>query len=270
MRTLIDWELLNELQSSSMISKPDMWDAFATRYDGYTKLQGTYTEKQLDLMQLSASDSVLDVGAGPGRVSIAAARRVKSVTALDVSRGMLDMLEKNVREAGVTNVTPVHLGWDAVVPHDNVQPHDIVIAARSPATKDLVKLDALARKAVYVLLFCGPSLKQFHDTLLEGIEYFPSAGGPHSAIAGHAMIFNRLIAMGKEAHVTYIDDGFYQRYADLDAAVADFTWLNLPEGSLPRFKNNLAPYIRPCDDGGVELTMTTRTAVVWWYTHNAG
>lgn len=268
MSTLIDWELLNELQSSSMISKPDMWDAFATRYDGYTKLQGAYTEKQLDLMQLSLTDSVLDVGAGPGRISIAAARRVKSVTALDVSSGMLSMLQKNVAEAGVTNVTPLHLGWEAVVPGDNVQPHDIVIAARSPATRDLVKLNALARKAVYVLLFCGPSLKQFHDQLLEGIEYFPSAGGPHSAMAGHAMIFNRLVAMGIEAHVTYLDDGFYQRYADLDAAVADFAWLHLPEGSLPRFIENLTPFIRPCDDGdgGVELTMTTRTAVVWWYT----
>lgn len=263
MSGLIDWELLAELHSSPAMSQPTMWDAFATRYDGYTKLQQFHTEAQIDLMQLSPTESVLDVGAGPGRISLPAARRAHVVTALDTSRGMLDALERNAKEANLSNVHALHLGWEKVVPHENVQQHDVVVASRSPAMRDLQKLDALARRAVYVMLFCGPSLKQFHDRLVEGIEIMPSSGPARSAISGHALVFNRAVAMGHEAHVTYLEDGFRKQFASVDDAINDFAWLNLPAGSRNRFANNLQPFLSANADG-VELLVRTRTAVVWW------
>lgn len=263
MSGLINWEMLAELQSSPAMSKPAMWDAFAARYDGYTKLQAHHTEAQIALMGLSVDDSLLDVGAGPGRISIPAARYARSVTALDTSRGMLDALERNAIAADVNNISTVHLGWEDVVPGQNLQTHDVVIASRSPAMRDLVKLDALARKAVYVMLFCGPSLKAFHDQLVNGIESWPSGGPSHSPIAGHALVFNRLVDMGIEAQVTYIDDGFLKNYKSLEEAVADFGWLALPAGSEARFRENLLPFIQRKGEH-FQLSMQTRAAVVWW------
>lgn len=263
MSGLIDWELLAELHSSPAMSQPTMWDAFASRYDGYSKLQGFHTAAQIEFMQLRPHETLLDVGSGTGRISIPAAAVADKVTAIDTSPGMLDRLVTNAKVANLRNIAALHLPWEDVEPGINLAQHDVVIASRSPAMSDLHKLDALAKRAVYVMMFCGPSLKQFHDRLVDGIESFPSAGPRRSAIAGHALVFNRAVAMGKEAHVSYLENGFHKRYQSEDEAVADFAWLNLPAGSEARFRHNLRPFLQQ-DGANTLLHVRTRTAVIWW------
>ena len=241
-----------------------MWDAFASRYDGYSKLQAFHTEAQIEAMQLQPDETLLDVGSGSGRISIPASRRAREVTSLDTSKGMLEVLTHNAKAAGAHNVRPLHLPWEDVEPGVNLPLHDVVIASRSPAMKDLKKLDALARRSVYVMSFCGPSLKSFHDSLVKGIESFPSAGPRRSAIEGHALIFNRAVAMGIEANVSYLEDGFKKRYQNEAEAVADFAWLGLSARSEEKFRENLAQYLKK-DEQGALLYVRTRTAVVWWH-----
>lgn len=264
MAGLIDWELLAELHASPGMSQPAMWDAFASRYDGYSQLQSMHTQAQIEFMQLQAHETLLDVGSGTGRISIPAAAVARQVTAIDTSQGMLDRLVANAAAAQASNITARHLPWEDVQPGVNLAQHDVVIASRSPAMRDLHKLDALAKRAVYVMIFCGPSLKQFHDRLVEGIESFPSSGPRQSALAGHALVFNRLVAMGKEAHVSYLEDGFYRRYQSEDEAVADFAWLNLPTGSAERFRQNLHPFLQQ-EGAETVLHVRTRSAVIWWH-----
>lgn len=263
MRGLIDWSLLAELQSPPALGQPAMWDAFAARYDGYGRLQQPYTQAQVGFMALQPHETLLDVGAGAGRISIAAAPHAREVTALDTSRGMLDALARRAREAGCRNVRPLHLPWEQVVPGRNLEPHDVVLASRSPAMSDQARLDALARRAVYVMLYSGPSLKQFHDRLVEGIEPFPSAGPRRPAIDGHALVFNHAVSLGFEPRVDYLDDGFHRRYRDEDEAVADLAWLNLPAGSTERLRHNLRPFLH-ADGDGLLLRLRSRSAVVWW------
>lgn len=263
MSGLIDWELLASLQASPALAAAPMWDAFATRYDGYCRLQAHHTVAQLDAFGLGPDETLVDVGAGTGRIAVPAAARVRQVTALDTSTAMLAILTRNAAAAGASNIEARHLPWEDVVPGANLAVHDVVVASRSPAMADLARLDALARRAVYVLLFSGPSLKDFHDRLVDGIDSFPSAGPRRTAIEGHALVFNRAVAMGREARVDYVEDGFHQHYRDEDEAVADFDWLDLPAGSEDRFRRNLRPFLRP-DGDGVLLQVRTRTAIVWW------
>ena len=263
MAGLIDWDLLAELQAVPAMSAPDRWDAFAERYDGFCRLQTGHTIAQLDAMRLQPGESLLDVGAGTGRISIAAAGRVARVTALDTSAKMLAILARDAQVAGATNIDIRHLPWEQVEPGANMPVHDVVVASRSPAMRDLRRLNALASRAVYVMLFTGPSLKDFHDRLVEGIVSFPSAGPRRPAVAGHALVFNCAIQMGVEARVDYVEDGFLARYRDEDAAVADFAWLNLPAGNDARFRQNLRPFLMP-DGDGLLLEVRTRTAIVWW------
>lgn len=264
MRGLIDWQLLADLQTPPGLSQPAMWDAFAERYDGYGRLQAAHTQAQVEAMDLRPDETLLDVGAGAGRLSVPASRRVRRVTALDTSRRMLDALARNAREADVSNIDAVQLPWEDVEPGVNLAPHDVVIASRSPAMRDVDKLHALARRAVYVMLYSGPSLKQFHDRLVEGIEPLPSAERRRFALPGHALVFNQALALGFEARVDYLEDGFRKRYRDEDEAVADFGWLHLPAGSEARFRRNLRPFLHP-DDEGLLLQLRTRTAIVWWH-----
>jgi SAM-dependent methyltransferase len=69
---------------------------------------GAATEKMLDLAQIGPGDRVLDVAAGAGGQTLAAARRVGdggSVLATDISTNLLELAEQEARRAGLTNVT---------------------------------------------------------------------------------------------------------------------------------------------------------------------
>ena len=69
---------------------------------------GAATERMLDAAKITNGSRVLDVAAGAGGQSLAAARRVGPtgrVLATDISPTILEYAEKSVRDAGVTTIT---------------------------------------------------------------------------------------------------------------------------------------------------------------------
>lgn len=263
MGNLIDWELLSQLLTPPGFAQAPMWDAFADRYNGYVAMQADHARLQVELMEITADDTVLDVGAGPGRLSIPAAARARSVTALDVSPLMLERLERNARNRGCDNIRTLNLDWADVRPGENVEIHDIVVASRSPATRDLAKINALARKRAYIMTFSGPSLKDFHDSLVAGIADTPPPAARPFAMPAHALTFNRLTTMGLEVNVRFIPDGFRAVFADWRDLFESFGWLGIAKADETRFRENIAPYLSETETG-TELCMETRTVVMWW------
>src|SRR5215468_5616945 len=68
---------------------------------------GPATEMMLDLVKVAAGSRVLDVGAGAGDSTVAAAQRVGSggrVLATDISASMLEIAAESARQAGLNNV----------------------------------------------------------------------------------------------------------------------------------------------------------------------
>lgn len=68
---------------------------------------GPATERMLDLANIGAGSRVLDVGAGAGDQTLAAARRAGStgsVLATDISASMLEMTAMSARQEGLANV----------------------------------------------------------------------------------------------------------------------------------------------------------------------
>ena len=68
---------------------------------------GPATEMMLDLAKVAKGSRILDVGAGAGDSTLAAARRVGPtgrVLATDVSASMLEVAAESARQAGLTNV----------------------------------------------------------------------------------------------------------------------------------------------------------------------
>lgn len=85
------------------------------------------TDRTLDRMGLRPGQRVLEMGPGPGRLLIPAARRVQpggEVVGLDVQPGMLERLQIRAARAGITNLTTV-LG-DAAQAHFAPQTFDLV------------------------------------------------------------------------------------------------------------------------------------------------
>ena len=52
---------------------------------------------------LTTDSTMLDIGAGPGSFTIPFAQHIKSVTAIEPSKGMVEVLKENAKEAGVDN-----------------------------------------------------------------------------------------------------------------------------------------------------------------------
>ena len=52
---------------------------------------------------LNSNSTMLDIGAGPGSFTIPFAQYIKSVTAIEPSKGMVVVLKENAKEAGVEN-----------------------------------------------------------------------------------------------------------------------------------------------------------------------
>lgn len=68
------------------------------------------TQTTLDRIDLKPGQRVLEVGPGPGRLLIPAARRVLpagEVAGLDIQPGMLERLKARAAQAGVSNLKPI-------------------------------------------------------------------------------------------------------------------------------------------------------------------
>ena len=97
--------------------------------------------------------TVLDVGAGSGRFSLALAPRVAAVTAVDPSAGMLDICRRQARALGLTNLAIVHSKWeDAEVEPADVAFSSYVVTLVPDAARFLAKLDASATQRAFLYL----------------------------------------------------------------------------------------------------------------------
>jgi ubiquinone/menaquinone biosynthesis C-methylase UbiE len=77
------------------------------------------TEQMLSDAGIGAGMRVLDIGCGPGAVSLMLSQRVGNqghVFAVDHNPKMLDMARERAREAGVSNLTFVEGGFDVTLP----------------------------------------------------------------------------------------------------------------------------------------------------------
>jgi SAM-dependent methyltransferase len=116
--------------------------------------------------------TVLDVGSGPGRFTLALAPHVARVTAVDPSSGMLDICRRQARKLGLDNVTCVHGRWEDVeVPTADVAFSSYVVTLVADAPRFLRKLDAAATERVFLYLgaytadaIMDPLWRHFHGT----------------------------------------------------------------------------------------------------------
>lgn len=85
------------------------------------------TQATLDRMGLRPGQRVLELGPGPGRLLIPAAKRVLpegEVVGLDIQPGMLEKLKRRAAQAGVSNLAT--LVGDAAQPHFSPESFDLV------------------------------------------------------------------------------------------------------------------------------------------------
>jgi SAM-dependent methyltransferase len=162
MHQIIDW---NELWKAIHAGSPErswkdrdpasVWDKRAAAYHRFTRDGQRATEQELAVLHVRPDDTVLDVGAGTGRLAVPIARTAAHVTALDPSEGMLSILQ----EEGRNNYSCIQMRWEDAIIGRDIEPHDLVIAAYSLGFYDLGaalrKLDTASSRSVYLFWHAG-------------------------------------------------------------------------------------------------------------------
>ena len=83
----------------------DAWDQFAQAYDdAITPISMRVAEEALALAGLSPGEKLLDVAAGPGALSLPAARLGAEVLSVDYSPAMVELLQQRARDEGFANL----------------------------------------------------------------------------------------------------------------------------------------------------------------------
>jgi SAM-dependent methyltransferase len=151
-RSLLEaWRLPPEVERVTLV---DGWALVAHRFRAANQLVDlTDPFLQRILALCHGASTVIDVGAGAGRYTLALAPHVAHVIAVEPSPSMREMLEEDLQDRHLTNVEVVAAPWlDADVP-----PADVIIC--SHVLYDVIdlppfvrKMNRLAQRAVIVQL----------------------------------------------------------------------------------------------------------------------
>jgi SAM-dependent methyltransferase len=238
------------------------WNARAASFVAHAQESG-YATDVMTILRPSADWTVLDVGCAAGTLAIPLASKVKAITAMDISDGMLDLLNQRCAERGIANVRPVLGGWEDDWPAAGIGPHDVVLASRSLFAADLraavAKLNAYATKRVMVvsLVSDGP-----YDRAI-----FEAVGRPLFRGPDFRFVVNFLAQEGIFANVTFIREVEDKTYATLDDAAQAMRWML--DGITPGEASLLRAHLgQRCvkRDGGWALPKpkVTHWAAIWW------
>jgi SAM-dependent methyltransferase len=201
-------------------------EANARRYDSRTDLWEA-AEARSALLEVDGM-SVIDIGSGPGMMTLPMARRARRVTAVEPSGRMIDLLREHLEHEGMENVDIVNDRWEDV---EDLEKHDVVVASLSLLMLDLraavEKMDTLARRRVHLIWFAGTSpwerIRMEIDPVLRGREYTPK---PKADI-----LYAVLHSMGIFPEVRMLDEHRRRTYASMDEAISEARrWLHLEKG----------------------------------------
>jgi SAM-dependent methyltransferase len=160
-----------------------------------------------------ADSTVLDVGAGTGRHTLALAPHVRRVVAIDPSEAMLELLREDLAAEGLRNVETLLCDWMTA----EVEPADFVLCSHVLyPIADIVpfvrRLDAAARRRVFVYLRSDPMPTDM------GLwsEFY---GVPLQAQPVHMDLLNVLAQIDIMADVEVVEHRFTLTFATLDDAL---------------------------------------------------
>lgn len=246
------------LQACGFQPKPaSAWDARAAQ-SSWKRRHDDYSDAFLSRLDLRNVESVLDVGCGPGLLSLPIAAQVKQVHAMDYSQGMLDGLRAAIAREQALNIEAWPLSWE-----DDWTPVpicDVAIASRSlmvPELKDaLSKLDAYASQRAYITFASGPRTGVMALADLLGREWIP--------MPDHRYAMELLWDMGREPRLDYlpVSQLDHDQSAEELARQAEQLFGTLDEEAISR----IHAWHARSPENRLGVAPTKRWAFIWWNT----
>lgn len=262
----INWEQLwqNARHKKGWASKGAAdWDKKAASFASRNRTS-PYIDLLLSHLPLTQEMTVLDVGCGPGTLSLPVARSVHAVTAMDFSQSMLEIVDTEAQSMNISNITTINCAWEDDWTSKGINHHDLAIASRSLSVDDLslaiTKLDAFATKYVFIADRISPT--PFDP------EVFLAVGRPFNSGPDYIYTLNILYSMGIYPHITILELDQDFHYQDLEDAYLTYSWMikDLTGEEEEKLKLFLKQKACPAADGRIAIHRQTppRWALIWW------
>ena len=196
------------------ISSPDYWGKRARQYRA--ALHERTDEDPFFVRvraQVTPQSTVLDVGAGTGRHTLALAPHVARVTAVEPSAAMLGLLREDLKAQGIQNVATVASEWLGA----EVEPADLVICSHvlypiADVAPFLRKLSARAMRRAFIYVRVDPLPTDF------GL-WSEFHGVPLQLQPTHMDLLNAMAELDIAPDVEVVQHRFTWTFATIDEAV---------------------------------------------------
>ncbi len=196
----------------------DFWDRRAKGFHRSTKDTATRDPFFVRVADdVTSQSTVLDVGAGTGRFSLALAPLVQHVTAVEPSTAMLDYLRRDVNEQGLSNISIVQSTWQEA-PGDLSA--DIVLCSHvlypiHDIEPFLQKMLQATRHACYI------NMRATHIDAVTGSLWKHFHGEERCLPPGYIHALDVLYEMGIYANVEIIRFPMSLRYPSIEVAIEE-------------------------------------------------
>lgn len=226
----IDWQRV-WIERERVRHNPDDASYWDERAESFSKRSGesNYKELFLEYAQLKEGESVFDMGAGAGALSIPLAKAGHPVVAADFSKNMLHYLKENAKQKHIncSQTSPDHnqtgaicciqTSWtdDWAAAGINEKSVDVAFASRSISTENLkealLKLESVARRRVCITLPTGER-PRYDEKLWNYLGRELVFGG------SHIIAFNMICDMKRMPELRYIINEKYDSYESEEIA----------------------------------------------------
>src|SRR5579875_730269 len=193
----------------------DFWDRRARGFHRSTRESAASDPLYLRLReQVTPQNSVLDVGAGTGRFSLALSPFVRQVTALEPNASMLQYLREEIEAGGITNINVLRSTWEEAP--DDLRADIVICSHVLYPILDIVpflkKLHAASEQACFIYLratsidvLTAPFWQHFH-------------GDERRLPPGYIHALDVLYELGIYANVEVVATSFELTYPSLQDA----------------------------------------------------
>ncbi len=262
-QALIDAE---HTQSDHMRGSPppaDYWPAHARAFRADPRRSDDPLVNRL-LQDVAPHHTLIDVGAGGGRLALPLALRCREVVAIEPSPSMASVLRQQMSESGISNVSLVASRWEEA----EIDPADVVLCAHMLYTiRDIApfirKLETHARERVLVVLFQEPPQARLHP-LWEEIH-----GKPRRPLPSLPEFQAVLGELGIEAQTEALSPQPPRGFDSVQSALEQLSrrlYLK-PDGAKTSRLKDMLPDVLEEVDGVFQIRGAglVHTALVWWH-----
>lgn len=242
----------------------DFWDRRARGFHRTTKDTARSDPFFLRLQTVvSPQTTVLDVGAGTGRFTLALAPQAKHITAVEPNASMLDYLHHDATEAGLTKISFIQTTWQDAP--ENLSADIVICSHVLYPIRDIVpflaKLQPATRQSCYLYL------RATHIDAVTADLWRHFHGEDRYLPPGYIHALDVLFEMGIYANVEIVRIPQSLRYPSLDVAVEELTeQLLLPndERTCQELRELLATWLSEKDGMLVPPIGEMVCAIIWW------